>query len=341
VNIKTLGIDLAKNIFQVHGVNKTGRTVLKKRLRRNKLLEYIAQLPPCLIGMEACGSANYWGRRFKELGHDVKLMSPQYVKPYIQSNKNDENDAEGICEAVTRPKMKFVPIKRVEQQDFQMLHRIRSQQVKQRTALSNQIRGLLAEYGEIIPKGISHVRKQLPEILANEKNDLTELSKNLFMDLYRRLNVIDKEIKEYDHQIIRLAQSHEECGRLLQIEGVGPLISTALISTIGEGHEFKSGRELASWLGLVPRQKSSGEKKVLLGISKRGNRYLRTLLIQGGHATIQASKRKEEKRSAWVKKKLSRSGENSTAVAIANKNARIAWALLTRGENYRQSIWSI
>lgn len=337
-HIKTLGIDLAKNIFQLSGTDSAGNIVLTKRIKRNQLAEYISQLPVCTIGMEACGSANYWARKFQAFGHTVKLISPQFVKPFVKSNKNDMRDAEAICEAVSRPSMRFVPIKQVEHQDMQMLHRIRSQAIKQRTALSNQIRGFLAEYGIILPKGLSHIRKKLSDIIEDAENELTEISRELFAELKVEFSRLDKRVKACDLRIEQAVNRYEVCKRLMKIEGIGPLTATILWATITDTSLFKNGRGVAAMLGLVPRQKSSGNRTVLLGISKRGDRYVRTLLIHGGRTVIKYAHHQKTKRQQQITKKVERRGINRTAVAIANKNARIAWAVMNSGEAYRGAV---
>jgi len=334
MDITTLGIDLAKNVFQLHGVDKAGNVMLRKRITRAKLSEFMVNLPDCLIGMEACGSAYYWARKFRSMGHTVKLMAPQFVKPYIKSNKNDVNDAAGICEAVSRPSMRFVPIKNIEQQDLQSLHRVRSQLVKQRTAQANQIRGLLSEYGIIISKGISHVSRTLPSILEDAENTLTMLTREIFSDLYKKFKSLKNTVDDYTKKIEQIAKDDKRCQRLSKIEGVGPLTATAIIAAVGNASVFKNGRELAAWLGLVPRQHSSGNRTQLLGISKKGNTYIRTLLIHGGRSVVSVCDKKSDARSRWIKDKKERCGINKTAVAVANKNARIIWALLTSGEDY-------
>lgn len=336
-NIKTIGIDLAKNIFQIHGADNKGKGLLNKRLPRAKLAEFIAQLPPCLIGMEACGSAHYWARKFESFGHTVRLMSPQFVKPYVQSNKNDRNDSQAIAEAVTRPRMKFVPIKRIDQQDILLVHRARELVIKQRTAQGNQIRGLLAEYGIILPKGLSHIRKSLPAILENLSQDLTECSWEIFLGLYEQLKVLDSQVKHYDGRLNKIALQDSRCRALLAIEGVGDLTATAMVAAIGDAQAFKKGREVSAWLGLVPKQDSSGDKIQLLGISKRGDRYVRKLLIHGARSVVRVCDNKTDTRSVWIKDKKERCGENKAAVALANKNARIIWAMLATGECYRVS----
>jgi transposase len=341
-HVKTLGIDLAKNIFQLHGVDKMGRCVLKRRVARSKLAEVIVKLPPCLIGMEACSGAHYWARKFQAMGHTVKLMAPQFVKPYVKSNKNDANDAEGICEAVSRPRMKFVPIKQIDQQDMLLIHRARELTIKQRTAQSNQIRGLLAEYGVILPKGLKPLRELLPTLLeklpGELPGELSEASREIFILLYKQFKRLDKQVKVYDKKLKHQASQDARCQALLSIEGVGEITATAMVATIGSGHDFKNGREVSAWIGLVPKQHSSGNTIKLSGISKRGDRYLRKLLIHGGRSVVKTCDKKTDKRSRWLKDKKDRCGANKAAVAIANKNARIIWAMLTTGEAYRKPV---
>ena len=333
--IKVLGIDLAKQSFQLHGVDEKGHVVLKKKIARKQLSAFIANLPPCLIGLEACGGAHHWVRTFTGLGHHVKMIAPQFVKPYVKSNKNDAVDAEAICEAVQRPNMRFVPVKNIVQQDIQSLHRIRSQRVARRTAHANQIRGLLLEYGIVIPKGINYIRKAIPEILEDAENSLSAMFRELLSELHEELVHIDDKITSLDEKLDNIAAQHEDCRRLLTIPGVGVLTATALIAAIGDISVFKNGRELAAWLGLVPRQHSTGGKATLLGISKRGDNYLRTLLIHGGRAVVRIAHKHQDKRNQWVEDIKQRRGENISNVAVANKNARIAWALLSKKEDYR------
>lgn len=336
MNIKVLGIDLAKNVFQLHGIDSEGKVVLKKRLMRSELTEFIAKLPACLIGIEACGSSHYWARKFINFGHEVKMMSPQFVKPYVKSNKNDANDSEAICEAVTRPNMRFVPIKQIDQQDMQALHRIRSQLVKNRTALANQIRGLLAEYGITLLKEIHYVRKKLPEVISETDNELSNFSKALFSELYDDFVNLDKRIDACDKKLDALFKTNEKCKKIAEIPGIGTISATALVAAF-DPKLFKNGRELSAWLGLVPRQSSSGNKRLLLGISKRGNCYLRTLLVHGARAVVFRAKNKKDSRSCWVNKLRERKGVNKACVALANKNARIVWALLAKEEAYHHA----
>jgi transposase len=335
-----VGIDLGKNSFHLWGVDDLGQVVLRSKLARKRLLNTLAQMPACLIGMEACGGAHYWARQIAQLGHEVRLMAPQFVKAYVKGNKNDFNDAEGICEAVGRPNMRFVAVKTVEQQDLQAMHRIRQSAIKARTAQVNQIRGLLGEYGIVIAKGIGHVRRRVPEILEDGENGLTERFRALLSELYTELRHIDQRVSDYDRRIQEAFLAQEACQRLEAIEGVGVLSATAVVATFGDARQFGNGRQFSAALGLVPRQHSTGGEARLLGISKRGDRYIRTLLVHGARSVIQAVFRrdKDDKRSRWIKRLVAERGTNRAAVALANKNARILWALLSRGECYQASV---
>jgi transposase len=335
MNVKRIGIDLAKQVFQLHGVDYNEKVVLKKQLTRTKMLTYFQSLPPCLIGMEACGSAHYWARELQKLGHTVKLMAPQFVKPYVKGNKNDSNDAEAICEAVSRPNMRFVTIKTVAQQDIQAVHRIRSELVKQRTAKGNQIRGLLVEYGVVINKRIDVLRNALPCILEDAENGLSFDFRILLEELREDLIALDERVSTLTEKINVLAKSNEDAQRLQKIPGVGPMTATAIISAVGDGKQFKCGRDLAAWLGLTPKQHSSGGKERLLGISKRGDAYLRTLLIHGARAVLRVSETKTDSLNCWLQNLCNRRNKNIAAVALANKNARIIWAILTKKTNYQ------
>ena len=289
MKITTVGIDLAKNVIQVHGINEQGKKVFNKQLQRKHVLTHFAQLPPCLIGMEACGSAHFWARKLQSQGHTVKLMAPQFVKPYVKTNKNDAADAEAICEAVTRPTMRFVPIKNGEQQAVLSLHRARQGFVKARTAQANQIRGLLMEYGITIPQGISHITKGLPELLEDGENELPGVFRQLLQRLGDHLKDLDRQATELDEQIKTWHRGSEASKTLARIPGIGPLTASALVASIGDASSYKKGRQLAAWLGLVPRQNSSGGKPRLQGISKRGDTYQRTLLIHGARSVIRVS----------------------------------------------------
>ena len=335
--VTTLGVDIAKNGVCLHGVDAQGHVIIQKRLARQKVLPFIARLPSCLIGMEASGGAHYWAREFTKLGHTVQLMSPQFVKPYVQSQKNDPNDAAGICEAVARPRMRRVPVKSVAQQDVQALHRIRERQITARTALSNQIRGLLAEYGIVIPQRASQVRHRLPFVLEDAENGLTATAREWLQALAEELQALDQRLATTDRHIAQVFEADEACQRLAQLAGIGPLTATALVAAVGAATVFKNGRQFAAWLGLVPRQRSTGGKTTLLGITKGGNRYLRTLLIHGARAVLRVVARKTDGWSRWLQRVKARRGTNCASVAQAHKTARVAWALLAKGDRYRRA----
>jgi transposase len=334
MKITTIGIDLAKNVFQVHGADERGKAIVKKALKRAQVLPFFANLTPCLIGMEACGSAHHWARKLEALGHTVKLMAPQFVKPYVKTNKNDAADAEAICEAVTRPTMRFVPIKNGEQQAVLALHRARHGFVKARTAQANQIRGLLAEYGIVIPQGISHIATHLPDILEDGENGLPGVFRQLINRLGTHLKELDRQVGELDVQIQVWHRANDASRKLAKIPGIGPITASALVASIGDAKSFESGRQLAAWLGIVPRQNSSGGKQTLLGISKRGDTYLRTLLIHGARAVIRVAEGKANHAGSWLAGVMGRRNKNVAAVALANKNARIVWALLAHDREY-------
>jgi transposase len=335
-NIKVLGIDLAKDVFQLHGTDEKGKKIFSKRLSRNKLIEHMSNHTPCLVGIEACGGAHYWARVFSAQGHTVKIMSPQFVKPYVKSNKNDARDAEAIAEAVTRPTMRFVPIKGIEQQDILLLHRVRELAMKQRTAHGNQIRGLLAEYGIVIAKGITRLEK-LPEILDANKDKLSNAAIEIFTQLHQQLKIYSNQVQHYDKKIRRHADTDARCIAIQDIEGVGPITASAIVATISDPSVFKNGREVSAWLGLVPKQHSSGNKIILGGITKRGDRYIRKLLVHGARSVVRTCDNKADKRNEWIADKKIRCGYNKASVAVANKNARIIWAVLATGECYRRS----
>ena len=334
MNITTIGVDLAKSVFQVHGIDKRGKAVIQKRLRRSKVLEFFVQLPPCLIGMEACSSAHYWARKLREQGHNVKLMAPQFVKPYVKANKTDAADAEAICEAVTRPTMRFVPIKSVDQHAVLSLHRARSGFVKSRTAQANQIRGLLGEFGIVLPQGIVHVAGRLPDIIEDADNELPMVFRELLLRLRSHLLELNRQIQELEDQIDAWHKNNEDSQRLAKIPGVGVLTASALVASIGDARCFKNGRELAAWLGLVPRQHSSGGKPLLLGISKRGDAYLRTLMVHGARSAVRVAANKQTLTDSWTNQLSTRRHMNVVSVARANKNARIVWALLAHKREY-------
>jgi transposase len=333
--MSVLGIDIAKRVFHVVGMDERGKIVLRKRLSRHALISFIATLPPVLIGMEACGGAHYWARRFREHGHEVKLMAPQFVKPYVKSHKNAMRDAEGMSEAVTRPTMRFVPTKELDQQDIQALHRVRERLIGARTALVNEGHGLLNEYGIVVPKGVSKFRQTVVDKLESEKAKLTPLSQEMFWKLVEEFAALEAQLAYYQEQLDTLAATHPACQRLMTIPGIGPFTATALVAAVSDASAFKNGRQFAAWLGLVPRQHTTGGKERLLGISKRGDTSLRKLLVHGARATIRWVGLKTDRRSQWMRQLLERRGNNRTAVAVANKNARIVWALLTSHQDYQ------
>lgn len=332
-NVARIGMDVAKQIFQLHGVDERGQTVLRRRLARTQVRAFFAQLRPCLVGVEACGSAHYWARELTTLGHDVRLIAPQFVAPYRKNDKNDGNDAEAICEAVGRPHMRFVPIKDVAQQAVLTVHRARQLLVAERTALVNQLRGLLAEYGLIVSAGIGALRRALPTLV--ETPDLPALAREVFADMTDRLRTVDERIAAYDRRVEQVARTMEPAQRLMQVPGVGPVTATALVATVGQAHTFKNGRQLAAWLGLVPRQHSSGGSRRLGRITKRGDVYLRTLLIHGARAVMRQVAQRADATSRWVMALKMRRGFNKAVVALAAKHARILWALLATGRPYQ------
>lgn len=338
--LSRVGVDIAKNVFQIHGVNRDERVVWRRRLQREKWLDSVLEHvePGCEIGMEACAGAHHWARQLQAAGYRVKLMAPQFVKPYVKGNKNDANDAEAICEAMSRPHMHFVPVKTVAQQDLQAVHRVRTELVEQRTAKANQIRGLVAEYGLIAPARLEHLRTVLPDWLENADNGLTERFRRLLLGLSQDLRGLDERVAELDEEIHVIARGDPAALRLQQLRGVGPITATALLATLGDANQFANGRQMAAALGLTPRQHSSGGKERLLGINKRGDAYLRTLLIHGARAVIRFAVGKTDRLSVWVTSLAKRRHPNIAATALANKTARIAWALLHNGTDYQPGV---
>jgi transposase len=336
MKLTRVGVDLAKQVFQVHGVDRAERAVWCKRLKRSR---WIADLerdvePGCEIGMEACGSAHHWARVLQGKGYRVRLIAPQFVKPYVKTNKTDANDAEAICEAMSRPSMRFVGVKTVEQQDLQAVHRVRSSLIRERTAKANQLRGLVYEYGLVAPRELSSLRRATPEWLEDASNGLTPRFRALLSGLYRDLRLLDERVRELDQEIAAIAREHEPVARLEQLRGIGPLTASALYALVGDARQYRNGRELAVALGLTPRQHSSGGKERLLGISKRGDKYVRTLLIHGARSALRAAPGKTDRLSRWVLALAERSHPNVAATALANKMARVAWAMLRHGTNY-------
>jgi transposase len=334
MQVVRIGLDLAKYVFEVHGVDSLGKVAVRKTLRRDAVARFFANLPRCLVGMEASNGAHYWAKVLSDLGHEVRLISPQFVTPYVKSNKNDRNDAEAICEAVGRPSMRFVPPKSTDQLAVQAVHRIRRRLVADRVRLVNQIRGLLSEHGIVIARDISQLRRSLAVIVGNGDDGLSGMVRSLMRELQAEMAEIDDRIATYDRRIREIFRSSEQCQRLGKIEGIGPVTATALIAAVGDRTCFKNGRQFAAWLGLVPKQRSSGGRARLFGISKRGDRYLRTLMIHGARAALGKSAGKQDPRSLWLGKLRQRRHPNVAAVALANKNARIVWAMLSGGTFY-------
>ena len=331
--ISALGVDLAKRVFAVHGVNEKGAPVLRRKYSRSGLSEFMAKLRPCMVGMEACGGARYWAREFRRYGHTVRLIPAQYVKPFVKTNKNDANDAEAIVEALQRPGMRFVADKSPEQQRVQALHRIRQRRIRSRTKLINEFRATLAESGFIAPVGAAKLRERVTTLLTEADGEPLRGWAEELLEEWRQL---DEWIARSDGQLRQVYRADERCQRLGTIPGIGELTATALVATVGDITAFHSGRHLAAWLGLVPRQHSSGGKTTLMGISKRGDRYLRTLLIHGARSVARQAAKKTDRRSRWLVDKIRTRGMNRATVALANKNARVAWKLLSTQQTYQQ-----
>jgi transposase len=335
MNDSVIGLDIAKNIFHMYTISAS-KKVIKKKIKRANMLSFFARYPASLIGIEACGGAHYWARELKKLGHEVVLLNARYVKSFILNNKNDFNDANGIFDAVTRPNRREVAVKTIEQQDVQLVHVLRRGLVDKRTALVNQIRGLLHERGITIHKGINQARKQIPLILEDAENELSTLGREIFSELYERLVILDREIKEQDKRIQQLSMSDERSRRFLAVPGVGPIVATIVSSDIGDARHYQKSRDYAASLGVVPRQHSSGGRQVYLGISKRGNCYIRTQLIHGARAVLKNCQDKTDALSCWLQALIKRRGFNKAAVALANKNARILWAMAGTGKAYQE-----
>ena len=333
--VTIVGLDLAKSVFQVHGGDKEGRPVVRKKLRRGQVLAFFAGLSPCLIGLEACASAHYWARELRALGHAVRLIPPQYVHPFVKTNKNDATDAEAICEALMRPTMRFAAVKSAEQQSVLMLHRARDLLVRQRTMLINALRGHCGEFGMVVAQGASKVTILIEMIEDRDDARLPALAREALGSLVEQLRMAQTQILDLEKQLKAWHRTTEASRRLEAIPGVGVITATALVATIGDASQFHSGRQLAAWLGLVPRQYSSGGKARLGRISKRGDGYLRRLLVHGARADLRWSRHRKERRSVWQESLLARRPTNVVLVAMANKTVRVVWAMLSRGEAFR------
>jgi transposase len=332
-----IGFDLAKNVFQVHGVDERGQTSVRKKLQRAQVAVFFAKLTPCLVGIEACGTAHFWARKLQSLGHTVRLIAPQFVRPYVKTNKTDAADAEAICEAVSRPGMRFVPIKSIESQALLALHRARQGFVKARVAQTNQIRGLLAEFGIVVAQGARTIEQRLPGILEDAENGLAINFRQLLSRLFEHARYLRQQAEAIEEEIKRWHAQNEASCRLAEIPGIGPLTASALVASIDDARAFASGRQLAAWMGLVPRQHSSGGKPHLLGISKRGDGYLRTLMIHGARSVILRAQKKVGYAESWLGRLLARRHKNIVACALANHTARVAWALLAHDRRYEST----
>ena len=334
MNLIAVGLDIAKSIFQVHGVAAHGRSPLRKQLRRSEVLRFFAKLPPCLVGIEACHSSHFWGRELSKLGHRVRLIPTQYVKPYLLGGKNDANDAAAICAAVMRPDMHAVAIKNAEQQSLQSLHRMRQRLVLERTAKSNQIRSMFAEEGVVFPVSITHLRRSVSNAIGDPRSAITPILRRLGTMYLEQLAALERWLAELNEQLHQIATERDDCKLLTSIPGIGPIVATALVGTVGDPRQFRNGRHFAAWAGLTPRQRSSGGKISLGGITKRGDVYLRTMLIQGARAVVRFVTRRTDRQAVWLQRLMQRRQKNVAIVALANKIARVAWAVLTRRTAY-------
>ena len=335
MKVTTVGLDLAKSVFTVQGVDEHGNTVLRKTVRRAKLLELFVQLPACVVGMEACSGAQHWARELRKLGHDPRIMAAEFVEPYRRGGKNDANDAAAICEAVSRPQMRFVALKSVDQQAVLAVHRLRQGLVEERTALANRLRGLLTEYGVIVGVGLGRLRCALPEILEDGANGIPGIAREVFADAEQQLRELEARIAAYDRRIAALARASEPVQRLMKIGGVGPVTATALVASVGDARVFNNGRQFAAWLGLTPRQHSTGGKQRLGHITGSGDPYLRTLLVMGARSVLQRASGQSDPLSRWALALRARRGYHRACVAIAAKHARIIWAMLAKNESLR------
>ncbi len=338
MEVTRLAIDLAKNLFELCGADARGKVTLRRQLRRAQVTGFMRNLPACEVGMEACGGAHYWARQFEAMGHRVRLMSPALVAPYRKGIKTDRNDAAAILEALSRPSMRFVAVKSVAQQDTLALHRLRALLLKQHTALGNHLRGLLRERGVVVRQGVAALKRALPAIIAEEGDKVSGEIRELVQEMSELMRNLEQRLMRCEERVMRKFQDDERCRRLEKVPGVGPLIATATVATVGNAREFANGRQMSAFFGLTPGQHSSGGKTVMRGITKHGDRYLRTLLIHGARAVLRYCEKKRDQRSRWLAALVRRRGRNVAAVALANHNARVMWALLTKGENYRSPL---
>lgn len=333
MSVTIIGLDIAKSVFQVHGADDAGNPLIRRKLRRRDVMRFFVNIERCLIGIEACHSSHYWARELIALGHDVRLIPTQYVRPFRRGGKNDANDAEAICDALSRPSINTVAVKSAEQQSVQSLHRSRERLIHQRTSTANQIRSLIAEEGVVCSRGITQLRRCLHEVIA-DPDGITPLLRSLIGQSLEQLAALDQWIGELDLKIHELARQSTVCRQLTRLPGVGPVIATAILGTVGSAHAFRNGRQFAASLGLVPGQRSSGGRTLLLGITKRGDAYLRKLLVQGVRAIMRVVDRHDDRQSQWVRQLLERRHKHVVAVALANKLARTIWALLVKGEQF-------
>jgi transposase len=337
-SVTTIGLDIAKSVFQVHGIDAAGNVIIRRQLKRRYVLAFFQKLPPCLVGLEACASSHHWSRELRAFGHTVRLMPPAYVKPYIKRQKNDAADAEAICEAVMRPTMRFVETKTPEQQSCLMLHRTRHLFIRQQTAVINSIRAHLAEFGIVAPVGRNGV-EQLLEVVADPRDErVPEVARACLAALGAQLRMLKAQILEFDRKIMAWHRSNETSKRLDEVPGIGPALATALVATIADPKVFRSGRDFSAWIGLVPKQHSSGGKEKLGGISKQGDRYLRSLFTAGALAVIRYARLHGTKHRPWLAALLARRPTKVAAIALANKIARTAWAMMVRGERYKEPV---
>lgn len=335
MDIKIIGLDLAKSVFQVHGIDATGRALIRRQLKRREVLGFFANLEPILVAMEACGGAHYWAREIGKLGHRVKLINPKYVKAYVKTNKNDRTDAAAIAEAASRHSVPEVPVKQPWQQDLQSLHRVRSTLMRERVALGNQMRGLLAEYGIVLPLGVRAFGSGLPGVLEDAQNAVSGVMRQVLADQYARWQGLQAQIDAYQRKLAQAAAEHPSCKALMEVPGIGVLGATALVAQVNNASHLKSGRDLAAQQGLVPRHSGTGGKERLGHISKRGDGYVRTLFIHGARSVLRHAKGKTDRLSRWALELSNRRGPHIAAVALANKMARIAWVILARGQRYQ------